>query len=147
MHVIYIYLLSDTPFQMKKKSLLKVQKAPFYIHGPSLLWAEFEMGRDCYGPSLLWAEMSQNPFYTVSNKSKVENEKGLRAYILYMHIAPFHSQPSKCFFPKSVLFFHQQSLDYLVYPVYFPFGHGPQAFPSVSFLPLYYAILHNQNIL
>ena len=29
-------------------------------------------------------------------KSRVENEKGLCAYILYMHIAPFHFQPSKC---------------------------------------------------
>ena len=26
--------------------------------------------------------------------SRVENEKGLCAYIIYMHIAPFHSQPS-----------------------------------------------------
>ena len=25
--------------------------------------------------------------------SRVENEKGLCAYIIYMHIAPFHSQP------------------------------------------------------
>ena len=25
---------------------------------------------------------------------KFENEKGLSVYILYMHIAPFHSQPS-----------------------------------------------------
>ena len=29
-------------------------------------------------------------------KSRVENEMGLCAYIIYMHIAPFHSQPSKC---------------------------------------------------
>ena len=27
------------------------------------------------------------------NISRVENENGLCAYILYMHIAPFHSQP------------------------------------------------------
>ena len=25
--------------------------------------------------------------------SRFENEKGLSAYILYMHVAPFHSQP------------------------------------------------------
>ena len=35
--------------------------APCYIHGPSLLSAEFVMVRDCYGPSLLWAESFQNP--------------------------------------------------------------------------------------
>ena len=47
------------PFQMKKV-LCEVQMTPFYVHGPSLTWAEFVMGRDCNGPSLLWAEMSRN---------------------------------------------------------------------------------------
>ena len=28
-----------------------------------------------------------------SHNSGVENEKGLCAYIIYMHIVPFHSQP------------------------------------------------------
>ena len=38
-------------------------------------------------------------FFTVCfnwNISRVENEKGLCAYILYMRIAPFHSQPTIC---------------------------------------------------
>ena len=55
-------------FKWKKNPWWKLQKAPFYIHGPSLLWAEFVMGQDCYGPSSLWAEMSQSGdriFYTV----------------------------------------------------------------------------------
>ena len=49
-HVIYIYLLSDTPFQMKK-SFVKATKGTFLYS-----WAEFAMGRVCNGPSLLWAE-------------------------------------------------------------------------------------------
>ena len=37
--------------------------------------------------------------------SRVENEKGLCAYILYMHIAPFNSQLSICQAKKS---FHRE---------------------------------------
>ena len=50
MHVIYIYLLSDTPFQMKK-SFVKATKGTFLYS-----WAEFAIGRVCNGPRLLWAE-------------------------------------------------------------------------------------------
>ena len=31
------------------------------------------------------------------NLLRVENEKGLCAYKIYMHIAPFHPQSSLCF--------------------------------------------------
>ena len=57
----FIYLVTVRyAFSNEKNPLWKLQKAPFYSHGPSLLWAEFVMGRDCSGPSLLWAEMSRN---------------------------------------------------------------------------------------
>ena len=47
------------------------------FYGPSLLWAEFVMGRECYGPSLLWAEMSRKhliyvPFILFEDISKSE---------------------------------------------------------------------------
>ena len=39
-----------------------------------------------------YKRLKQEKYTFEIKKSRVENEKGLCAYILYMHIAPFHSQ-------------------------------------------------------